>query len=88
VTKADEETVWEAWAIDVTVTSARGESEVARNRRKMERGLQEAAMKVLAVVNQDRGYIPPITTNDANPFPFQILVNPKNDGWGQKIGIF
>lgn len=88
VTKADEESVWEVWIIDVTVTAARSESEAARNRRRMERGLQEAALRVLEVVNQDRGYIPPITTNDANPFPFQIAVNPKSDGWGQKIGIF
>ena len=88
VTKADEETVWENWIIDVTLMSARGEIEAGRNRRRMERSLQEAAMKVVNTVNGHKSHIPPITTNEANPFPYQILVNPKNDGWGQKIGIF
>ena len=70
------------------MTGARSEPEAARNRRRMEVGLQDTAMRVLEVVNADRGYIPPITTNEANPFPFQVLVNPRGDGWGQRIGIF
>lgn len=54
----------------------------------MERSLQKGSMMVIAIVNRDRNHIPPITTTEANPFPYQILVNPKNDGWGQKMGIF
>jgi len=88
VSKADEETVWEVWVIEVTVTGARSEPEAQRNRRKMEKGLQEACLRVLEYVNEERSYIPPITTNEANPFPYQILVNPKGEGWGQKMGIF
>lgn len=59
-----------------------------KTRRQMERSLQKASMKIISVVNRDRNHIPPITTTEANPFPYQILVNPKNDGWGQKMGIF
>lgn len=88
IAKADEEAVWEVWILNVTVTGARSEPEAARNRRRMEVGLQETAMRVLEVVNTDRSYIPPITTNEANPFPFQVLVNPRGDGWSQKMGIF
>jgi len=88
VSKADEETVWEVWVIEVTVMGARSEPEAQRNRRKMEKGLQEACLRVLEYVNEERSYIPPITTNEANPFPYQILVNPKGEGWGQKMGIF
>jgi hypothetical protein len=88
IAKADEEAVWEVWILNVTVTGARSEPEAARNRRRMEVGLQETAMRVLDVVNTDRSYIPPITTNEANPFPFQVLVNPRGDGWSQKMGIF
>lgn len=88
IAKADEEAVWEVWVLNVTVTSARSEPEAARNRRRMEAGLQETATKVLELVNADRDYIPPITTNEANPFPFQVVVNPKGEGWGQKMGIF
>jgi len=88
VAKADEETVWENWVIEVTLTSARSEPEAARNRRQMEKQLHAAAMKIVDTANKERNHIPPITTNESNPFPYQILVNPKSDGWGQKIGIF
>lgn len=88
IAKADEEAVWEVWVLNVSLTGARSEPEAERNRRRMELGLQETALRVLEVVNKDRDYIPPITTNEANPFPFQVAVNPKGDGWGQKMGIF
>ena len=88
VAKADEETVWENWIVEVSLTSARSEPEASRNRKHMEKQLQKAAMEIVKIVNRDRNHIPPITTNESNPFPYQILVNPKNDGWGQKIGAF
>ena len=88
VAKADEETVWENWLIDVTLTSARSEPEAVRNRRQMESQLQKAAMEIVTIMDRDRGHIPPITTNETNPFPYQILVNPRNDGWSQKMGTF
>ncbi|KAK5706724.1 hypothetical protein LTR97_001714 [Elasticomyces elasticus] len=77
IAKADEETVWETWTIEVTLTSARSEPEAERNRRVMESSLQKAAMKVVTTVNEEKGHIPPITTNESNPFPYQIVVNPK-----------
>lgn len=86
--KGDEESVWECWVLDVTLGTARTDQEAAKLRRAMERSLQKTAMKVVDIVNRDRNHIPPITTNETNPFPYQILVNPKNDGWGQKMGIF
>ena len=84
VAKADEETVWENWVIDVTLTSARSEPEAARNRRLMEKQLQTAAMGVVETANRDRDHIPPITSNDSNPFPFSILLNPKADVWSPR----
>jgi autophagy-related protein 101 len=83
VAKADEETVWESWVVDVTLTSARSEPEASRNRIQMEKQLQAAAMKIVTIVNKERNHIPPITTNDS-PFPYQILVNTKGDGWSQR----
>jgi hypothetical protein len=84
VAKADEETVWENWIIDVTLTSARSEPEAARNRRQMEKQLQTAAMAVIQTANRERDHIPPITSTDSNPFPYQILVNPKHEAWNQR----
>ena len=87
VAKADEETVWESWSVDVTLTSARSEPEAARNRSQMEKQLQAAAMKIVNIANKERNHIPPITTNDS-PFPYHILINPKSESWSQKIGTF
>lgn len=86
VAKADEEQVWENWSVEVALTTARSEPEAVRNRRQMERQLQSAVFKIIQTVNRERNHIPPITTNETNPFPYQILVNPKVDSW--KMGIF
>lgn len=80
--------------MSVEVLTARSEPEAQRNRRVMERQLQKSAMKVIGVVNRERAHIPPITTNESNPFPYQILVNPSGGkeggaaGLGGKMGIF
>lgn len=57
-------------------------------RRAMEKSLQKTALKIVNIVNRDKDHIPLITTTDPNPFPYQILVNPKTEGWGQRMGIF
>ena len=62
--------------------------ERAKVRRAMENMLQKAAMKILSIVNRDKDHIPPITTSDANPFPYRIIVNPRQDGWGTRIGLY
>ena len=50
--------------------------------------LQRTAMKIVSIVNKDKEHIPPITTSETNPFPYQIELNPKLEGWGKSIGIF
>jgi autophagy-related protein 101 len=56
----------------------------------MEKTLQKAAMKIVNIVNRDKDHIPPITTTETNPFPYQITVNPKSEttGWGRGMGMF
>jgi autophagy-related protein 101 len=54
----------------------------------METQLQRTAMKIVATVNREKDHIPPITTSESNPFPYQIVTNPKDEGWGTRIGIF
>ncbi|WEW56625.1 hypothetical protein PRK78_002073 [Emydomyces testavorans] len=60
----------------------------AKVRKAMEKMLQKAAFKILAIVNQGKDHIPPITTSDANPFPYQIVLNPKFDLWGNRLGFY
>jgi len=53
----------------------------------METMLLKTAMKIVTIVNLNKDHIPPITTSETNPFPYQITVNPR-DAWSGKMGIF
>lgn len=66
-------------------------TDVLKVRRAMTKSVEKAAYKIIAIVNRDKDHIPPITTTDANPFPYQIVVNPKNvneNDWRPRIGLF
>ena len=51
----------------------------------MEMTLQKTAMKIVGIVNQYKDHIPPITTSETNPFPYQINLNPRVD---KPIGMY
>ncbi|KXJ94223.1 autophagy-related protein [Microdochium bolleyi] len=84
----DEEVCWERWTIKVTVAEPRTDGERAKVRRAMEHTLLAAVMKIVTCVNTHRDHIPPITTSEANPFPYQITVNQKDAGWATRMGIY
>ncbi|KAJ4366837.1 hypothetical protein N0V83_007364 [Neocucurbitaria cava] len=89
--KADEDVCWEQWTLDVTLAQPRTETDVLKVRRAMTKSLEKAALKIIAIVNRDKDHIPPITTTDANPFPYQIVVNPKavsENEWRPRMGLF
>ncbi|KAI4625074.1 uncharacterized protein J4E88_006320 [Alternaria novae-zelandiae] len=89
--KADEDVCWEQWTLDVTLAQPRTETDVLKVRRAMTKSLEKAAHKIIAIVNREKDHIPPITTTDANPFPYQIVVNPKSvneNDWRPRIGLF
>ena len=54
----------------------------------MELNLERNAQKIINIVNRDKDHIPPITTTDANPFPYDIVINPKSDTRSQRMSIF
>lgn len=62
--------------------------ETYKVRNAMERSLDNAFAKIMGIVGKDTGHIPPITTNEGNPFPYSIQVKPKNEGWGRGIRGF
>jgi len=62
--------------------------ERAKVRKAMETMLLKTAMKIVTTVSHYKDNIPPITTSETNPFPYQININPKGDGWGARMGIF
>jgi hypothetical protein len=61
-------------------------SERVKVRKAMETMLLKTALTIVTTVNREKDHIPPITTSETNPFPYQISINPKGDGW--RIGIF
>ena len=69
-------------------TDASNFLERAKVRKAMEAMLLKAAMKIVTTVNREKDHIPPITTSESNPFPYQIVINPKGDTWGARMGIF
>ncbi|KAI9830994.1 MAG: hypothetical protein M1826_004111 [Phylliscum demangeonii] len=83
---ADEEVCWEQWTLDVTLATPRTDSERAKVRRAMEMMLQKTAVKIVTTAHRDLDHIPPITTSDSNPFPYQIVINPRGDGW--RLALF
>lgn len=38
----------------------------------MERQLEGCLMQIIRIVNEKKDHIPPIVTNEANPFPYQV----------------
>jgi autophagy-related protein 101 len=73
---------------DLHNNDAETTSERAKVRKAMETMLLKIAMKIVSTVNREKDHIPPITTSETNPFPYQININPKGDGWGARMGIF
>lgn len=63
-------------------------TERTKVRKAMGNMLQKATLKILNVVNKDKDHIPPITTTEANPFPYRIVINPRPDGWGNRMGLY
>ncbi|MCJ1446455.1 MAG: hypothetical protein MMC23_006960 [Stictis urceolatum] len=76
-TKVSDDVCWETWRLEITLATPRTESEQQKVIRATETTLQKTAMKVMAIVNQNKDHVPPITTSETNPFPYSIVLNPK-----------
>jgi alpha-galactosidase/6-phospho-beta-glucosidase family protein len=88
-TKGGDETVcWEQWVLNITCATPKNEREKRQVRSAMEKSLSKTCLKIINIVNKEKDHIPPITEADTNPFPYTIVVNPRNDGWGTRMGIF
>lgn len=87
-TKAEEKVCWEQWLLNVTILSPRTESERAKARRQIENQLQATILAIIITAGNKKDHVPPITTNDANPFPYTIVISPKGETWSTRMGIF
>ncbi|EFR00739.1 hypothetical protein MGYG_03744 [Nannizzia gypsea CBS 118893] len=83
----EEEVCWEIWTLDITIATPRTELDRAKVRKAMEKMLRKAALKIVAIANKNKDHIPPITS-ESNPFPYQIVLNPKLDNWGNRLGLY
>ncbi|KAG7290914.1 hypothetical protein NEMBOFW57_000919 [Staphylotrichum longicolle] len=72
--RGDDEVCWESWTVKVTVADPRTEGERAKVRRASETTLHNTIMKAVTLANAHKDHIPPITTTESNPFPYQINI--------------
>ncbi|KLU89052.1 hypothetical protein MAPG_08029 [Magnaporthiopsis poae ATCC 64411] len=84
--RGDEEVCWEWWTVKVTVAEPRTESERAKVRKATEATLLTTTTKIITFVNTHKDHIPPITTTESNPFPYQITVNQKESNF--RMGMY
>ncbi|AEO68934.1 104783cb-c584-449a-8746-c38bad85011b [Thermothielavioides terrestris] len=72
--RGDDEVCWESWTVKVAVADPRTEAERAKVRRASETTLRNAIFKASTLANEHKDHIPPITTTESNPFPYQIHI--------------
>ncbi|KAL2127710.1 hypothetical protein VTI74DRAFT_10291 [Chaetomium olivicolor] len=72
--RGEDEVCWESWTVKVTVADPRTEGERAKVRRATLTTLQNTILKAITLANAHKDHIPPITTTESNPFPYQINV--------------
>lgn len=61
---------WETWRVEVLYSSAPGAATGPR----CAKSLRAAAMDVLRFTGEEKGHIPPITSAETNPFPYEIVL--------------
>ncbi|KAK5808497.1 hypothetical protein F5H01DRAFT_352206 [Linnemannia elongata] len=76
------EVCWEQWAITMNVVTNINEKDKQRSIKNMEKALSSLFLSILRTVNERKDHIPPITTSDGNPFPYQIVIPTASDTWG------
>ncbi|KAG0044915.1 hypothetical protein BGZ83_009818 [Gryganskiella cystojenkinii] len=76
------EVCWEQWAITINVVTNINEKDKQRSIKNMEKALSSLFLSILRTVNERKDHIPPITTSDGNPFPYQIVIPTAADTWG------
>ncbi|CAO1604012.1 hypothetical protein XANCAGTX0491_007584 [Xanthoria calcicola] len=86
--RSEEEVCWEVWKLKFTLTTPRTETERTALLRAEAPALQKTAMTIVKIVNRDKDHIPPITTSEMNPFPYEILLNPRAESDAKTIGFF
>lgn len=56
--------------------------------KKIESQLEKTLREIIHIAGHNKDHIPPITSQEPNPFPYSIIISPKEDTWGTRIGIF
>ncbi|KAL8878551.1 MAG: hypothetical protein Q9198_003662 [Flavoplaca austrocitrina] len=78
---------WPSWAYKRLECAERPSERITLLRAEAP-ALQRTAMTIVKIVNRDKDHIPPITTSEMNPFPYEILLNPRAEYDGKTIGFF
>ncbi|KAG0344360.1 hypothetical protein BG004_004539 [Podila humilis] len=76
------EVCWEQWGITINIVTNSNEKDRQRSIKNMEKAMASLFLSILRTVNERKDHIPPITTSDGNPFPYQIVIPTAADTWG------
>nr|CAG8604133.1 10774_t:CDS:2 [Entrophospora candida] len=85
--KTEEEICWEQWAITINIVNYNSNTERERLivHKEMAEQFYSCLFDIICYVNEKKDHIPPITTSEANPFPYQIFIPSTNDNWGSLL---
>lgn len=70
--KAEEEFEWEKWVINVNIQFAKSESEHSLFQSGLKEQLTNCLFYISSLCCENKNHIPPITSQDGNPFPFKV----------------
>lgn len=82
--KQEEKVCWEQWIIPVTLSTSTPleASEKAARQAWLEREMTQRISYILRMINAKKDHIPPVTSSDITPFPYQISIPALSESWG------
>ncbi|RKP06958.1 hypothetical protein THASP1DRAFT_31231 [Thamnocephalis sphaerospora] len=83
--KAEEHVCWEEWPIAITCVRPRDERDQAYLKQAASAQLRKLLAGIVHTVETHREHVPAITTNEGNPFPYQITIPTVNVSWGSML---
>lgn len=70
----EKQVCWEQWVLKVSVLDAKNDADREKMRKTTANQLLEILKSIVSTASSNKDHIPPITTTDATPFPYKLVV--------------
>jgi len=70
---------WERWLINIVLPTKENTGETTTQ---LYQDLHQRITQILRIVNDNKNHIPPLTTKEVTPFPYEISFPGSGEGWG------